>query len=120
MVDIIDIFKSLYTNIGTVIKNPEMLKFVLDHLKTKKMCKHAVKKLPYLLRHVPDRYKTQQMCDKAVNYSLAALKFIPDWFFTSKMIKYFLMLCKEMKIYSTLTKSLVMSYFLVMKWVFLI
>ena len=29
-------------NIGTVMENPEMLKFVLDHLKTKKMCKHAV------------------------------------------------------------------------------
>ena len=28
---------------GTVIKNPEMLMFVPDHLKTKKMCKHAVK-----------------------------------------------------------------------------
>ena len=37
-------------NIGTVIKNPEILKFVHDHLKTKKMCKHAVKKLHYWLR----------------------------------------------------------------------
>ena len=36
--------KSLNTNIGTVMKNPEMLTFVPDHLKTKKMCKHAVKK----------------------------------------------------------------------------
>ena len=25
--------------------NPEMPKFVPDHLKTKKMCKHAIKKL---------------------------------------------------------------------------
>ena len=31
-----------------------MLKFVPDHLKTKKMSKHAVKKLLYLLRYVPD------------------------------------------------------------------
>ena len=31
------------------MKNPEMLKFVPDHLKNKKMCKHVVKKLPYLL-----------------------------------------------------------------------
>ena len=31
-------------NIGTIMRNPEMLKLVLDHLKTKKMCKHAVKK----------------------------------------------------------------------------
>ena len=32
------------------MKNPEMLKFVDDHLKTKKMCKHIVQKLPYLFR----------------------------------------------------------------------
>ena len=30
------IYKSLNTNIGTEMKNPEMLKFVPDHLKTKK------------------------------------------------------------------------------------
>ena len=36
MVDSIDIYKSLNVNIGTVMKNPEMLRFVLDHLKTKK------------------------------------------------------------------------------------
>ena len=37
------IYKSLNISIGTVMRNPEMLKFVPDHLKTKKMCKHAVK-----------------------------------------------------------------------------
>ena len=47
MVDSMDICKSLKISIGTVMKNPEMLKFVLDHLKTKKMCKHGVKN--YLL-----------------------------------------------------------------------
>ena len=36
-------FKSLKISIGTVMKNPEMLKFVPDHLKSKTMCKHAVK-----------------------------------------------------------------------------
>ena len=50
IVDIKDIYKSLNISIVTVIKNPEMLKFVPDHLKTKSMCKHAVKKLPYVLR----------------------------------------------------------------------
>ena len=45
VVDIMDIYKSLNINIETVMKNPEMLKFVPDHLKTKKMCKHAVNKL---------------------------------------------------------------------------
>ena len=36
MVDIMDIYKYLNISIGIVMKNPEMLKFVLDHLKTKK------------------------------------------------------------------------------------
>ena len=43
------------------MRNLEMLKFVPDHLKTKKICKHAVKKLPDLLRYVRDQYKTHQM-----------------------------------------------------------
>ena len=40
--DFIYIYKSVKIYIGTVMKNPEMLKFVCDHLKTKTMCKHAV------------------------------------------------------------------------------
>ena len=55
MVDSIDIYKSLNTNIQIVMTNPEILEFVPIHLKTKKMCQHAVKKLPYLLRYVPDQ-----------------------------------------------------------------
>ena len=30
-----DIYKSVNISIGTVVRNPEMLKFVLDHLKLK-------------------------------------------------------------------------------------
>ena len=48
------------------MKNPEILKFAPDRLKTEKMCNHADKKLPFALRYVPDQYKTQQICDKAV------------------------------------------------------
>ena len=48
------------------MRNPEMLKFVPDNLKTKKMCKHAVKKLPFLIRYVSDQYKIQQMCGKSI------------------------------------------------------
>ena len=33
------VHKSLNINIGTVTKNSEMLKFLTDHLKIKKMCK---------------------------------------------------------------------------------
>ena len=55
MVDSMNIYKSLNINIGTEMKNPEMLEFVPDHLKLKQMCKHAVKKFPCLLRYVPDK-----------------------------------------------------------------
>ena len=48
------------------MKTPEMLIFVPDHLKTKKICKHAVKMLLYILWYAPDQYKTQKLCDKAV------------------------------------------------------
>ena len=47
MVDIMDISKSLNVSIRTVMKNLEIIKFVPDHLKTKKMCKYAVRKLPF-------------------------------------------------------------------------
>ena len=36
-------YKPVKTNIVTVMRNPEMLRFVLDHLKTKNRRKHAVK-----------------------------------------------------------------------------
>ena len=44
---------------GTIIKNHEMLTFVLNHLKTKKMCKNTVKKLLFVIRYVAYQYKTQ-------------------------------------------------------------
>ena len=37
------------------MKDPGMLELVPDHLKTKKMCKSAVKKLLFLIKYVPDR-----------------------------------------------------------------
>ena len=42
-----DIYKSVKISTGTVMKNLKI--FVPDHLKTKKMSKHAVKKISYLL-----------------------------------------------------------------------
>ena len=33
-------YRSPKINIGTVMKNPKMLKFVPNHSKTKKMCEH--------------------------------------------------------------------------------
>ena len=40
-----------------------MLKFIPDHLETKKMCVNAVKKLSFVIMYVPDQYKTPEMCD---------------------------------------------------------
>ena len=34
-----DIYKSVKISIGEVMKNPKMLKFIPDYLKTEKMCK---------------------------------------------------------------------------------
>ena len=59
------------------------------------------------------------MCDEAIDDSLAASKLFHDWFVTSKMVK---------KLYTALyaddgllflDENLVMSHFVVMKWVFL-
>ena len=66
MVDSTDIYNSLNINIGTVMENPEMLKFTHDHLKTKKIRKHTVRKLHSVLRYVLDQYKTQQMRNNAI------------------------------------------------------
>ena len=43
MVDSMDIYNSLNNNIRTVMQNTKMLKFVSDHLKTKKIYKHGTK-----------------------------------------------------------------------------
>ena len=40
-----------------------MLNIVVDHLKTKKMCKNPAKKLLFIIRYVSDQYKTKEMCD---------------------------------------------------------
>ena len=77
MADIMDIYKSLNISIRIAMKNPELLKFVPGHLKTKKMCNHAVKKLPYQLRYLVDQCKVQQMCDKAILENSETLKYVP-------------------------------------------
>ena len=41
MVDTMDTYYALNISIGTVVKNQETLKFVLHHLKAKKVCKHV-------------------------------------------------------------------------------
>ena len=38
-----DIYKSVKISARIVMKNPQMLKFLPDYLKTKKMCKQCIK-----------------------------------------------------------------------------
>ena len=60
------------------MKNLEMLRSVPDHLKTNKMCKHAVKRLSFVIRYVPDQYKSQQMWDDVILENRGTLKFGRD------------------------------------------
>ena len=55
-----DDYKSSKNGIQAVMKNPEMLKTVPDHLETKKMYNYAVKKITFCIRYVPDKYKTKK------------------------------------------------------------
>ena len=68
-----------------------MLRFLPDPLKTKKMCKHATKKLPFRIKYVGDQYQTNgmlgfipdwyknQMCDRAADNYAHALRFVPKY-----------------------------------------
>ena len=49
-----DDYKSLNINIAAITKNLQMLRFILDHLKTKRMCEILLKKLSFVIRYVPD------------------------------------------------------------------
>ena len=55
-------------------------------IKTKEMCKHAVKKLLFLIKFVPNRYKFQQMCDNAIDNYTHALGSVPYCYKTQKCV----------------------------------
>ena len=69
--------ETLKISIGAIIKDPEMLRLVSDHLKTKRKCKYAVKKLSFIIKYVSDRYI----------YNARSLGSVPDsyWFITQEM-----------------------------------
>ena len=71
-------YKSLKISIGSIIKNPEMQRFVPYHLENQKICKRAVKELLFVVRYVPGRYKIHEMCDKAFLEKGETLKSVPD------------------------------------------
>ena len=72
-----DNYSTLKISIGAIIKNSELLKIVPDQLKTKKMCKNAVKKSKFVM-YVFDQYKRQQKCDKVILENCRLLRFISD------------------------------------------
>ena len=49
MVDIMDIYKYFNISIGTLIKNPQMLKFIPHHLQTKKYVSMQIKNYRFYL-----------------------------------------------------------------------
>ena len=70
--------KSSRISIRIITKIPDMPALVPDHLKTKKMCNHPLKKNSFVIRYVSDRYNTQQMCDKAVLENAGTLESVDD------------------------------------------
>ena len=82
------------------------------------MYERAISQDPFMLVYCPDKHKTRKMCDEAIEDCLASFNLLPEWLFTSKMIKRnFLLLYTQMIIYSILIQILVVSYFLVIKWI---
>ena len=67
-----------------------------------------------MLKYCYDRYKPIEMCKKSVDGFLPAIKFVPDWF---KKLRTALFADDDILF---VDKILVMSHFLVMKWVFLV
>ena len=67
-------------NIGAITKDLEMLRLVPDHLKTKRMFKHAVENLPFLIKYVPDWYTTQRIYDQITQENGGIIMFISDFY----------------------------------------
>ena len=70
--------KTLKINIVTIMKSPEMLRFVLHYLKAKSICKNSVKKLSFVIEYVSDQYNTKEICDEVNIKNSGMLGFIPD------------------------------------------
>ena len=82
-----DHFKTKRMRKWAVEGEPEALEFIPDHFKTKKMCDRAVEDEPDTLEFIPDYLKTQKNCDKAVKSDPYSLLFVSDWFVTQKQLK---------------------------------
>ena len=47
-------------------KNPEIPRFVPDHIKTKMICRNAIQKILFVTKYVLDWCKNQEMCYKII------------------------------------------------------
>ena len=95
-----------------VEENPWCLKYVPDHLRTKKMCIKAVKNEAEALEHIPEHFKTREMCIKTVEREAESLEHVLDLFKTGEMCKrtieadlYTLVFCPDWFITQGQTKS---------------
>ena len=64
-----------------------ILRHILLSMVNQEVCKKAVEKDPRMLIYVPDRLKTAPICEKAVEDDPSSLQFVPDWFVTHQKIK---------------------------------
>ena len=67
-------------------ENPAAFFLVPDHFKTQELCKIAVRVEPWQLNDIPDYLKTQKMCDNVVQSDPSSLQFVPDRFVTEEQI----------------------------------
>ena len=72
----------------------------------------------FMLKYCLDRYKTQKMFNKVTEAFFTNIKICSSLIRYKKQLKSLMMLYSLMIIYSFLMKILVMSQFLVMKWIF--
>ena len=54
-------YKTLEISTGASEKGPEIITFVMNHLKTNKMGENAVKMLPFVIKYVPHHYNPKKL-----------------------------------------------------------
>ena len=92
----------------------------LTNVKLKKYMWHSCFYISVFKVYCPDKYKTQRICDEAIDHSLAALKLFLIGLLQVKWLKNVILFCTHMMVYPFLIKTMVISYFFVMKWLFLV
>ena len=92
----------------------------LTNVNLKKYMWHSCFYISVFKVYCPDKYKTQRICDEAIDHSPAALKLFLIGLLQVKWLKNVILFCTHMMVYPFLIKTMVISYFFVMKWLFLV